>query len=60
MSGPLYEKTAVVTPQLADEFGDWLREHVADAKSHAGVIAVDTVATLGRGRYRRNAGRGRR
>ena len=44
-SGPLYEKTAVVTAELEEAFGDWLSEHLADAAGHAGVLAVDAAAS---------------
>ena len=48
-SGPLYEKTAVVTAELEEAFDNWLSEHLADAAGHAGVLAIDTASSPGDG-----------
>ncbi len=40
-SGPLYEKSVYVATTLGDDFAQWLEAHVEDARTMAGVLAVD-------------------
>ena len=42
-SGPLYEKSVLVDADRVDEFADWLELHVEDARTIAGVRAVNAV-----------------
>jgi len=42
-SGPLYEQTAFVAPELAEAFAEWLDAHAADAATIHGVLAVETT-----------------
>ncbi len=48
-SGPLYEKTAVVTADVEEAFGDWLREHLVDAATYTGVVGIETAFSPGDG-----------
>lgn len=41
-SGPLYEQTAFVAPDVAEDFAAWLEDHAADAATAPGVVAVET------------------
>ena len=46
LSGPLYEKSALVAAGLDADFASWLDGHVADARTFAGVVSVDLAEAV--------------